>query len=84
MAEPATIKNESTMAVRSQVTRAFDGIKRKRINYDDDVVVVYDGDGNVVYRGLEDYEPNNREAWRWDPEIKAYRLGDWTKIALDI
>ena len=51
----------------------------KRIDYDDDLVIVYDKDGNVVYKGLEDYEPMKDEDWKFDSSIGAYRLGDYIK-----
>ena len=42
-----------------------------RINYDDDLVVVIDNKNNVVYRGLEDYEPFKREYWRFVETTKS-------------
>lgn len=49
--------------------KAFNG---KKIDFDDDFVEVVNGDGEVIYRGIEDYEPNNHEAWVWEDEIGAY------------
>lgn len=53
-----------------------------RINYEDDLVVVYDKKGNIIYKGLEDYEPYKREDWRWDESIKGYRFEDMVKICV--
>lgn len=49
----------------------------KRINFDDDLVIIYDKDMNVVYKGLEDYDPMKDEDWKWDASIGAYRFGDY-------
>lgn len=59
--------------------------KGRRINYDDDIVVVYDKSGDVIYKGMEDYEPMKREDWRWNKEKQYYTLGnDYIKVCLDI
>ena len=47
--------------------------KGKRINYDDNIVIVYNGK-EEIYRGLEDYEPLKYEPWRWDDKGKHYKL----------
>ena len=36
-------------------------IPRKKIEYDDDLVVVYSEVDGCVYKGIEDYEPMNDE-----------------------
>jgi len=54
----------------------------KRIDFDDDLVVVYDKDMNVVYKGLEDYEDLKDEDWKFDPSIGAYRFGEFIKNCL--
>ena len=55
----------------------------RRIQYEDDVVVVYDKNGAALYEGIEDYEPYKREPWRWDDTIGGYRLGEMTKYCID-
>lgn len=44
----------------------------KRISYEDDLVVVFQG-REEVYRGEEDYEPYKREDWRWVKTTKDGR-----------
>lgn len=49
------------------------------IDYDDDVVVVYeifDGD-NKIYSGLEDYEPMKDEDWSYCKSLGLYYLIDY-------
>lgn len=59
--------------------------KGKRINYEDDIVVVYDKSGGVIYKGEEDYEPMKYEDWKWNNEKQYYTLGDdYIKVCLDI
>ena len=36
-------------------------LERRRVNFDDDLVIVYDEDDREIYRGLEDYEPMKDE-----------------------
>lgn len=55
-----------------------------RIEYDDDLVVVYDRDGNEVYRGLEDYEPMKYEPWEYDEDYRFYRFGGYIKMCLPL
>ena len=38
----------------------------KRIEFDDDIVAVYNPQGKVIYKGLEDDDPHKRDDWRWD------------------
>lgn len=45
----------------------------KRINYDDDLVVVTIN-GKEIYRGIEDNEPLKYELWKWNESEKAYFL----------
>ena len=54
----------------------------KKIEYEDDIVVVYDKDGEIVYKGLEDYEPDKDAPWRWDEKHTCYRYGDRIKRCL--
>lgn len=59
-------------------------LERRRINFDDDLVIVYDEDDREIYRGLEDYEPMKDEPWKWDNESQSYKLDKYRKICLDI
>ena len=43
-----------------------------RIEFEDDLVAVFDGK-TEVYRGMEDYEPCKREAWRFVKTTKDGR-----------
>lgn len=45
----------------------------KRIEYDDDFVVVMLG-SREIYKGIEDYEPMRDEFWKWDEKEEAYFL----------
>lgn len=54
----------------------------KRINYEDDLVRVFDKDGNEVYSGMEDYEPMKDEDWKFDKDLGAYRLDDFIKVCI--
>lgn len=59
-------------------------MKTKKIEYDDDFVIVYNAQGREVYRGCEDYEPNNNEPWAWNESDRAYYCNGWKKICLAI
>ena len=54
----------------------------RKIDYDDDMVVVYDANGNVIYKGIEDYEPHKDENWKWDESIGGYRLNGMIKVCV--
>jgi len=62
--------------------------ERRRIDFEDDVVIVYDKDDNVIYQGMEDYEPMKREDWKWNQKLEVYELTadkkKYIKICLDI
>lgn len=57
-------------------------IKTKRIEFDDDLVIVYDEAGNEAYRGLEDYDPNKDLDWRYNEATGRYEYRGWTKICI--
>ena len=59
-------------------------LERRRVNFDDDLVIVYDEDDREIYRGLEDYEPMKDEPWKWDNESQSYKLDKYRKICLEI
>lgn len=54
---------------------------RKRINYDDDFVIVYHK-GVQIYSGLEDDEPMKYENWVWNEKNKQYEFGNYTKVCV--
>lgn len=53
--------------------------KKGRINYEDDLVIVKKG-REIIYKGIEDYEPMKYENWKYDEKSKTYKLGKYTKI----
>lgn len=57
-------------------------MKTKEIEFEDDIVIVYDSNGNELYHGLEDYEPNNREAWVYNERTREYHFNGMKKICL--
>lgn len=66
-------------------TKAYENFERKPIDYEDDLVIVYDDNtGNVVYKGIEDYEPMKYEDWIWNSSLKAYIFKNYIKICLDV
>ena len=58
---------------------SFD-FKGSRIDYDDDLVITYDKNGKVVYKGIEDYDPMKYEDWKWDEKTHSYKLDGYTKV----
>ena len=54
--------------------RAYNSFQRKRIDYEDDIVIVYDNAENQIYKGIEDYEPMNNEPWVWNSKDGCYYL----------
>lgn len=55
---------------------------RGRINFEDDLVVVFDTDGTELYKGMEDYEPMKDEDWKYDAGEQVYRLGGYIKVCV--
>lgn len=72
------IKEDETMK------RDYKSYPRKRIDYDDDFVVVYDDSGNQIYKGIEDYEPMKDENWAWDNSEQIYRCNGYIKVCLEV
>lgn len=64
--------------------RGYKTYNRKRIDFDDDLVIVFDGNKSQIYKGIEDYEPMKDENWQWDNSEKVYKYGDYTKICLEV
>ena len=58
-----------------------------RINYEDDLVVVLNAKGKKIYSGIEDYEPNKYEAWRFVTTTKTgkghYEWNGFRKYRVD-
>ncbi len=55
----------------------FTKIKGKgRIEYEDDIVVVYSPDGKVEYEGMFDYCPYRYDSLDYDKATKSYRIYD--------
>lgn len=67
----------------NEANKAYKKCPRKRIDFEDDIVIVYDDNDKIMYKGLEDYEPMKYENWEWDEETKSYVLGKYRKICLD-
>jgi len=63
--------------------RSYDSYQRKRIDFEDDIVIVFE-DGNQIYKGIEDYEPMKDADWKWDNNIRAYVLDNYIKICLEV
>lgn len=63
--------------------RSYDSYQRKRIDFEDDIVIVFE-DGNQIYKGIEDYEPMKDADWKWDNSIQAYVLDNYIKICLEV
>lgn len=53
--------------------------QRKRIDFEDDIVRVYDGN-KEIYAGAEDYEPMKDENWKWDEANKYYKFDKYIKV----
>ena len=51
-------------------------IDRKQIEFEDDIVIVYDESGKEIYKGAEDYEIMKDEPWKWSSKEKSYSLGE--------
>lgn len=56
--------------------------QRKRIEFEDDIVKVYDGN-KEIYAGAEDYEPMQDENWKWDNTNKYYKFDKYIKVCCE-
>ena len=56
--------------------------QRKRIEFEDDIVRVYDGN-KEIYAGAEDYEPMQDEDWKWDNANKYYKFDKYIKVCCE-
>ena len=57
-------------------------MKGRKIQYEDDLVIVYDDKGNVAYKGMEDYDPNKDLDWKWDDKRGGYVYKGWFKVCV--
>lgn len=56
----------------------------RRVEYEDDLVIVKNKDGKVDYKGLNDYNPYKDEPWKYDPKNDIYTLpGGYTMKCLE-
>lgn len=56
----------------------------RRVEYEDDVVIVKNKDGKVDYKGLNDYNPYKDEPWKYDPKNDIYTLpGGYTMKCME-
>ena len=46
----------------------------RRINYEDDLVVVYNPDGEIDYKGIDDDNPYKDDDWEFDDDEGVYYL----------
>lgn len=70
-------------AESSQKNEAMPPIsQRKRIEFEDDIVRVYDGN-KEIYAGAEDYEPMQDENWKWDNTNKYYKFDKYIKVCCE-
>ena len=58
-------------------------MKLRKIQFDDDMVIVVDNNGKELYRGIEDYEPMKNEPWKWSCKECCYVLDNYKKYCLD-
>lgn len=65
------------------MSKSYKNFERCKIEYEDDIVIVYDENGKLVYRGIEDYEPMKDENWQWDNNEKLYRFENYIKICIE-
>lgn len=57
----------------------------KKIEFEDDLVIVYNKLGSVIYKGMEDYEPMRYEDWKWEADKGYYTLNDeYIKVCKEI
>lgn len=64
--------------------KSYKSLERRRIDYEDDLVIVYDESGKQIYKGIEDYEPMKDEPWKWDNSEQVYKFKKYIKVCLDL
>jgi len=65
--------------VRSVILEGSFSGSNKRLEFEDDLVKVYDAFGKVIYSGVDDYEPMKDAPWEFDKSIGAYRFDSYIK-----
>lgn len=67
------------------MNKVFNNFDKKQIEYDDDLVLVYDdSNSNLIYKGIEDFEPMKDCDWIWNSSMNLYQYENYIKICLDI
>lgn len=56
----------------------------KQIEFEDDIVVVCDANGKIIYKGIEDYEPLKDADWKYDSLNNVYTYNGMTKKCLNL
>lgn len=64
--------------------RVYTTYNRKRIDFEDDFVIVFAENEQQIYKGIEDYEPMKDADWKWDPSENVYRFDKYIKICLEV
>lgn len=60
---------------RFYITITYNGfLNEKRVEYEDDLIIIKDKDGKVEYKGLFDYSPYKDEQWKYDSSRDLYTL----------
>ena len=60
----------------SRLVDSFNKGSGKRLEFEDDLVRVFDPNGKEIYSGIEDYEPMKDEDWKFDSAKGLYVLPD--------
>lgn len=77
------VEDEEAIDESTQKNEAMPPIgQRKRIEFEDDIVKVYDGN-KEIYAGAEDYEPMQDEDWKWDNTNKYYKFDKYVKVCCE-
>lgn len=68
------LKNDFSMLLGDDTGYVSDSVSYKPIEYDDDIVVVKNPQGKIIYEGWEDYDPNKDEDWVLDRKTMIYSV----------
>lgn len=60
--------------MRTSIKLPADVVGNGEINFDDDIVAVYNEEGEVCYKGTDDYNPYRYDDWTWKSDLNAYVL----------
>lgn len=64
--------------------RGYKTYARKQIEFEDDLVIVFDENESQIYKGIEDYEPMKDCDWKWDSSTQTYNYNGYVKICLNV